>query len=359
MRILKYLILATTCLLCIQRASGNRLWDIILIDVSSDMDAYAKNGVNEMNIADYCLKHLVNDKLADSILFFAGGRTLLPIRNFSENKFDYSGIRKIIGDGTSINDALASCIELEHRTGRFVVISNGRESGSSFSYATLSKLMNTKGIRVDAIVISSRCDSIYVKSSLFNSMDSTLYERTPKHFGLKNIVKITGGKIITLTDKHDLESKIDELSCVVAKEKIRSTKFGCNLNPALTEKVLARLKPQKLYICEVDTNVVIKYSGITYHGLNEILNVANFDSPILIDRDNKRKLEGDSPINVVFVSKPDEQDKKRLILSQVKTDSSYCKLSQDTPIDVLPMIYYSGRGSKMQLCGLEFEFADD
>lgn len=132
-----------------------------------------------------------------------------------------------------------------------------------------------------------------------------------------------------------------------------------NLNEDLTEKVLARIKPQKLYICEVDTNCVIKYCGIKYHGINDILNAAISDSYILIDQDVNHNHEDTHPINIIFVSNPNNQHEKRFLLNQVKSDSYYCKLNQNTPIDILPMIHYSGFGDKMQLCGLEFESAKD
>lgn len=355
--ILIYLILVTTFLISIPNTLGKRPWNIVLMDVSSDMDAYAKNGINEMRIADGCLKHLITDELADTVMFFAEGRTIVPMKNLSNKKLDYTEIRRIVGDGTSINDALASCLGLKYNANRIVVISNGREVGSSISSSTLSKLMNADGVRVDAIVVSSGCDSIYLKSE-YNSMDSTLYERTHVHSGLKCVVDQTGGKFTTVGRESDIDDKIDELLCVVTKQKTVPSKVGCNLNPDLTKKMVARIKPQKLYICEVDTNVIIKYRGIKYHGLNDILNNTDPCSSILIDRDNIN-LEDFCPLNIVFASNPNEKDRKRLILNQVMSDSSYCKLSQVMPIDILPMIYYSGNGSKMQLCGLEFESANN
>lgn len=358
MQILKYIILVTTLLISIQHASGKDPWNMVLVDVSSDMDAYAKNGVNEMHIADGCLKHLINDELVDSVMFFAEGRSIIPTRNLLDKKLDYSEIRKIIGDGTSINDALASCMGIGHKPDRIMVISNGREACSSISSTTLSKLMKSAGIRVDAIVVSADCDSIYAKS-WYNSTDSTLYERNPTHYGLKNIVHITGGKIITVGSESEVDDKIKELLHRVAKEKTKLSMAGSNLNPDLTKKMLARIKPQKLYICEVDTTIVIKYREVKYHGLSDIVNSADSDSSILINQDINNSHQDFCPINIVFASNPNDKDRKRLILNQVMSDSSYCKLSQDTPIDILPMIYYSGAGIKMQLCGLEFEYADD
>lgn len=355
MQILKSLILAITFLLCIQHASGNSPWDIVLVDISSDMDAYTKNGVNEMRIADGCLKHLINDELADTVMFFAKGRTIMPIRSLLDKQLDYSEMRTIIGDGTSINDALASCMGISHIGDKIMVISNGREVESSISSNTLSKLMKYAGIRVDAIVVSANCDSIYAKS-WYNSTDSILYERNPVHSGLKNIVHITGGKIITVGSEFEIDDKINELLRRAVKEKTKSSMVRSNLNPDLSKKMLARVKPQKLYICEVDTNIIIKYHGIKYHGLSDILNGANSDTSIMIDQDNNSNDDEAYPLNVVFVS---SSDRARLILNRIKTDPSYCKLSQETPIDALPMIYYSGCGGKMRLCGLEYELADD
>lgn len=362
MKILKYLASLAVIIWSTQNVSGGKIWDIALLDVSSDLDAYAKNGINEMHLADSCLRYFINDELIDSVMFFAGGRAILPVGDISESNRDYSSIRRIIGDGTSIFDALASCMQLSHNIGRIVVITNGREVESSISSATLSKIMKSKGISVDAIVVSAGCDSIYVKS-WYSSTDSTLYERNHVNSGLMHIVDRTGGKIITIEGNSDISEKINGLCSVIVKENPNSSKISNNLNDNLnenlTKKVLARIKPQKLYICEVDTNYVIKYCGIKYHGINDILNATISDSYILIDQDVNRNQEDSQPINIIFVSNPNNQDKRRLLLNQVKSDSYYCKLYQNTPIDILPMIYYSGIGDKMQLCGLEFESTED
>lgn len=358
MKILNYLVSLAIMFGSIQNVFGFKLWDIALLDISSDMDAYAKNGLNEMYIADACLRYLISDEMIDSVMVFAGGRAVLPVGNISESNRDYSGLRRIIGDGTSINDALSSCMELLHNVGRIVVITNGREVESSISSATLSKLMKSKGTRIDAIVVSTGCDSIYVKS-WYNSTDSILYERHHVNSGLKHIVNRTGGKTITIEGNSDISEKIDGLRSVVTKGNPNHSKMGYNLNVDLTKKVLARIKPQKLYICEVDTNVVITYHGIKYHGLNNILNLANSDPSILINQDLTSNSGANHPFNVVFVSNQDELDRKRLILNQMSSGYFDCKLSQGTPIDALPMIYYSGTGGKMLLCGLDFEETDE
>lgn len=358
MKILKYLVSLAVILGSTQNIYGGKIWDIALLDVSSDMDAYAKNGINEMHLADTCLKCFINDELIDSVMFFAGGRTILPVGNISESNRDYSSIRRIIGDGTSIFDALASCMQLSHNVGRIVVITNGREVESSISSATLSKMMKSKGISVDAIVVSAGCDSIYVKS-WYSSTDSTLYERNHVNSGLKHIVDRTRGKIITIEGKSDISEKINGLCSAIVKENPNSSKMSNNLNDDLTEKVLARIKPQKLYICEVDTNVVITHNGNKYHGLHDILNVANSDQSILINQNQTSNSDINHPFNVVFVPNQNELERKRLILNDIGSEYFDSKLNQNTPIDALPMIYYGGSGNKMILCGLEFKYAEE
>lgn len=354
MKIIKYLISVAILFGAILNVSGNKLWDIILIDVSSDMDAYAKNNVKEMWLAEQCIKNLAEDVMPDSLMVFADGRTILSTKDLYDKKYEYSSIRNIIGDGTSINDALASCMAMTERPNRILVITNRREGSSSISSKTLSKLMKSKGMRIDALLVSAGCDSIYMPSS-FDHSDSLLYERTFIYSGLKRIVERTGGKIASIDGESDIRHEIKEFESLVAKKNTGNSKVGCKLNPELTERMLGRIKPQKLYICEVDTNTVIKYGGTEYKGLNAILQVSESTPNILTDYEANQAVSIGKALNIVFVADPNDRESKLSILHQIKADDSFCKLRQDTPIDVLPMIYYSGTGDKMLLCGLEYE----
>lgn len=354
MQILNYLLFITIAIGNIQHAFGNKPWDIVLMDVSSDMDSYGTNGVTELDIANNCIKRLNSRELPDSIMLFAGGRVTLPVGDGSDIKYEYRDIRRIIGDGTSINDALASCLGRINKVSRILVISNGREVGSSISSNTLSKLMKLKGVQVDAIIVSSGCDSMYVKSD-FAPKDSVRYERTSIYPGLNNIVNRTEGKVITIKGTDDIDDTITGFLSSLTK---KSTKFSgkkCNLNAELSDKIIARIRPNKVYICEVDTNVSITYNGIKFNGLADILNVENMNTSILIDHD----VRNSRACNIVFFSEPTERDKKRSILRQISPSNSYCKLDQTTPIDILPMIYYDGIGNKMKICGLEYEEVEE
>lgn len=351
MQFFKYLLFIAIVIGNIQHASGNKPWDIVLMDVSSDMDSYGANGVTELDIANHCIKTLKRHEMLDSIMLFAGGRVILPICDISDIKYKYCDIRRIIGDGTSINDALTSCLGATHKTSRILIISNGREISNSISSNTLSKLMKSKGVQVDAIIVSSGCDSIYVKS-VFAPQDSVNYERPNIYPGLKNIVNRTEGKVITVKGTDDIDNTINDFISSLPNKNTVFSKNRYNLNAELTDKLIMRLKPQKVYICEVDTNVSITYKGIKFCGLADILNVDNINPSVLIDHDVNRN---SGACNIVFVSEPTERDRKQSILHQVKPSSSYCKLNQCTPIDILPMIYYNGKGSRMMICGLEYE----
>lgn len=355
MRIFKYLLFIATVIGNIQHAFGNKPWDIVLMDVSSDMDSHGANGVTELDIANHCIKHLKSRELLDYIMLFAGGRVTLPVGDGSDIRYEYRDIRRIIGDGTSINDALTSCLGRINEASRILVISNGREVGSSISSNTLSKLMKLKGVQVDAIIVSSGCDSICVKSA-FDPKDSVSYERTSIYPGLNNIVNRTEGKVITIKGTDDIDNTINVFLSSLAK---KSTKFSgkkCNLNAELSDRLIARIRPQKVYLCEVDTSVSITYNGIKFHGLADILNVENMNTSILIDHDVNRNSRA---CNIVFFSEPTERDKKHSILQQISPSNSYCKLDQTTPIDILPMIYYNGIGNKMKICGLEYEEVEE
>lgn len=177
MRIFKYLLFIAIVIGNIQHAFGNKPWDIVLMDISSDMDSYGANGVTELDIANHCIKHLKSRELLDSIMLFTGGRVTLPVDDGSDIKYEYRDIRRIIGDGTSINDALTSCLGKINKANRILVISNGREVGSSISSNTLSKLVKLKGVQVDAIIVSSGCDSIYVKSHLTPKIQLAMSEQ--------------------------------------------------------------------------------------------------------------------------------------------------------------------------------------
>lgn len=358
MRLLKHLVSLAIITGSLQNVFGFKMWDIALLDISSDMDAYAKNDINEMHIADTCIRSIISDGMTDSVMFFAGGRAILPAGDISEGNRDYSDWRRITGNGTSTYDAVASCLQLSHNAGRIIVVTNGREGESSISSATLSKLMKSKGVIVDAIVVSASCDSIYVKP-WYSSTDSILSERNHINPGLKNIVNRTGGKIITIEGNNDISKAINELGAAIANKKNNPSKMDCDLNKDLTEKVLARLTPQKLYICEADTTAVITFNGNKYHGLHDIINTANSNPYILINRTLTSDSDVNQPLNIVFVSNQDELERKQSIINKIVSGDFDSRLSQATPIDALPMIYYSGAGGKMLLCGLEFGLPEE
>ncbi|MDE5849212.1 MAG: VWA domain-containing protein [Muribaculaceae bacterium] len=356
MKIIRLFLAAAILLGSIQNATGRKLWDMILLDVSSDMDAYAKNNVNEMLLAEQCIKNLDHDGIPDSIMFFAKGRVILPVNYFFDKKLEYSNIRKIIGDDTSINNALASCMAMTEKPNRILVITNGREGSNSISSNTLSKLMKCKGMRIDALLVSAGCDSIYMPSS-FDPTDSHLYERTFISSGLKKIVERTGGKMASIDGESDIKHKIKEFESLVTEKNTRPSKVGCNLNPELTYRMLGRIKPQKIDICEVDTNAVIKYGGCEYHGLSDVLKVSDSTIDVLTDYESNHADSSGNALNIVFLAKPEERNRTQSILRNIKAGESYCKLRQNTPFEILPMIYYSGSGDKMLLCGLEYEVA--
>ncbi len=354
MNLLKFLLSALLLLGCFENISSNNLWDIILFDVSSDMDAYAQNNVKEMKLAEDCLLFLAEEESPDSIMVFAEGRAILPAKDVYDKRYSYDHIRKILGDGTAIKDALASCLGRKNTKSRILLITNGRESGSSISSHTLTKLMRSKGICVDAAIISAGCDSVYLKS-IIEPSDSVLYDRTHISSGLKNIVDNSGGRIVTVDGESDIKTKIKELVSLIAKKNNQPSKVNSNLNSVLTNGMLGRIKTQKINICEVDTNSVIRYNGKVYHGLNDILKLSESDLSILPDYEADMRHEGNKALNLVFVTEQHEYERKKSILNQIKTGNTYCKLRQDTPLDILPMIYYSGIGDKMLVCGLEYE----
>lgn len=236
-----------------------------------------------------------------------------------------------------------------------MVITNGRENESSISPSTLSKLMSSKGVRVDAIVVSAGCDSIYVKSKS-NPTDSILTGRNYVCPGLSHVVSQTKGEIITFEGEIDV-NEIDRLCSAVAQRGVGPSNVDFDLDTDLTRKVLARIKPHKINICEVDTNAIITFNGIRYHGLNDILSLAGSEPSILIVPE---LINGEKryPLSIVFILDAGEQERKRSKLIEINSDRSGFKLSQDTPIELLPMIYYDGVEEKMLLCGLEFEYPE-
>ena len=179
-----------------------------------------------------------------------------------------------------------------------------------------------------------------------------MYERTSIYAGLNNIVNKTGGRTITIVGSDDIDNKISSFISSIVKEDTKFSKNNCNLNEEWTDRLIARIKPHKIHICEVDTNAVITYSGIKYHGLADIINAEKLDPSIVIDHDVDRN---SGACNIVFVQDPPERDRKQSVLQKINATNTYCKLNQNTPLDVLPMIYYNGMGNKMMLCGLEYE----
>lgn len=294
------------------KADSKTPWGNILLDISSDVFTIDRDGNSESSLLNSAIEALKdNSCIGDSVMIFAEGRVYVKTADLIEAQDDkFKNVRNCIGDGTAMNTAIASILVAEPSSKRILVISNGYDNLSNLSYKTLAKLLRYKGIRVDAIIPE-------LKSLERRLPDDTLYHKTGKKTAvLKDLVRMTGGNLMTLkpeTKGVDRMIKKFKEKCMLESRSDKS--YRHELDPELTARVVASIKPRKLNVIEVDTACRFLYKGEVLDGLNGVLNAAEKDSSIHI---------GKTPIK------------------------------DDTPLGLLPMLYYVGEGDLMYVCGFEF-----
>lgn len=336
--------------------SAKSPWDMVIIDISSDMEGKDSNGKSEMGIANSCIDYLAEIiEPTDTVMIFAYGRTLIPFKQLiPDGNQSYSSMRNCIGDGTAIYNSILSTLNLPKQPQRILVITNGKDGISSFSSKTTWKILKSKGISVDGIQVTLNADSI-----LIDGDDQTLPNLKPTD-NFEQMVKKSGGQFISLTESDNVAPELALLVKKSGKAKpVKKQNHG--YDKQLLNKFLTGLSTNKIDILEVDTTATFTYNNIEFHGLNDIINHINGTNNIYIGSDTQRYPCFDSYDalhenrkyqNYYFADSLQQLDDRKALMTNVDPQSNYCKLHQNTPIDVLPMIYYRGEGDKMTICGL-------
>ncbi len=336
-------------------------WNTILFDVSSDVLSHDKSGQSEINLFNTILdeiSHQINS--TDSISVFAGGRAIIPLKfllNDSKHNFDH--IRLCIGDGTRIYDAILSIANTVQIPQRLLIVTNGLNNGSSFHSKTVSKILRNKGIVVDALCFYLDADSV--------AMDSVFSKKPKFDKKFSKTIESTGGRFVSVIDRSNLHSAFKSLLITAGSTKPQKRGAKLEYDNVLLSKTLNRITTNQLHLVEVDTCTCIKYNGVVFKGLNDIYkHVNDTHSGVYIGIDKSkypcfdefdRQNENRCFQNIYFADSPQKIAMSKQIIEQTRPILNYCKLYNGTPFDVLPLIYYSGEGEKMLICGLEIEAA--
>lgn len=335
--------------------SAKSPWDMVIFDISSDMEVKDSNGKSEMAIANSCIDYLAEViEPTDTVMVFAGGRTLIPFKQLiPDGNQSYSSIRNCIGDDTAIYNSILSTLNLPKPPQRILVITNGKDGISSFSSKTTWKILKSKGISVDGIQVTINADSIFLD-------DDNIFPYLKPSDNFEQMVKKSGGQFVSLTESDNVAPELALLVKKSGKAKpVKKQNHG--YDKQLLNKFLTGLSTHKIEIREVDTTATFIYNNIEFHGLNDIINHINGTNNIYIGSDTQRYpcfdsydalYEDRKYQNYYFADSQQQLDDRKALMTDVDPQSNYCKLHQNTPIDVLPMIYYRGEGDKMTICGL-------
>lgn len=355
-------IINITSIFAISAQENESPWDAILFDISADVLSHDKSGQSEINLFNAVtdeVGHLINP--ADSVYVFAEGRATIPFRSLlNDSKYNYSNLRLCIGDGTRIYDAILSVANAMEGPRRLLIVTNGLNNGSSFHTKTVSKILRDRGIAVDALCFYLRADSV--------AMDSVYYPKREFDENFSETIKATGGNFVSVKDQSDIHPAIQSMLKNAGETKTNKKDTELEYDDALLSKTLNRLKSKQLNIVEVDTATHIKYNGVVFKGLNDIVN--NIGHPhtgiyIGMDKDRypcfdefDRLNENRYYQNIYFADSPQSFAIRQQMIEQMPPKSNYCKLYNEIPLEALPLIYYSGEGDKMFICGLEIVYGE-
>jgi len=330
------------------------------MDVSSDITFTDKREISENDFIYPSLSSLC--RISDTnvpVMIFSDGRCLYDTQSISEmSRQDLCDMYRNIGYSTAINNAIASALNISPEIRRILILTNGKDTSSSLTASTLTKILKQRGVAVDGLIFEIKADSV-------KEPDDTVYYPYSKHDKrFESIIRNTGGCLKVLTESGISGKQLTHFINACASAGIPSPKSS-NLDKELTDKVISRLKPYSVYYQQVDTATCIRYNDVVYHGLKEVIAAAKdrkigldemkypcFDS---YDYDNENRYYQ----NYYFGRNIDELDRKRDELKSVKPATNYCKLTHDTPLSLLPVLYYCGDGDKMLICGLDIVYDID
>lgn len=332
-------------------------WDIVLLDISSDLMAKDKNNRCEQSLIDSVIPGLIKSVgEEDSVMLFANGRVIIPIKDYvSSDKEKIEFYRNCIGDGTFIYNAIAS--NFNQGIDRMLVITNGVDNGSGVSPKTLTKILRGKGVIVDAVITRIDADSV------MHPQDSIYRLKPSYNDGFMQMVKNNGGCILMVDEKsNDVSLRLNQFIKEVDRRAAKhSNTKKVDLDMIVTDRIIGdRLRHYKIDIVEVDTCSILKYNDKVFHGLNEIRELAKHDPTIRVDKKPYLKFDSSDEAyddrcfeNYIFGNSLSDVDNKMILLRKPVANNDFCKLSDNIDISLLPMIYYKGEGDEMLICGFE------
>lgn len=332
-------------------------WDIVVVDVSGDMLARDKEGRSDAQLLDAAIAELKNGGAAsDSVMVFARGRALISfadlVGRYGDDCFDH---RFSIGDGTGVYDALVSLVNKTTIPKRVLIISNGVDNGSRFSYRTASKILKSNGMRVDGLCVFTPADSV--------AYDSIYFKKSPYNKDFGDIVKSTGGRFESVSTVTEVPSALKRIAESKPAWSTPDGGFDHGWDQKILGDVLKRVGLRQLDIQVVDTAACVKYNGVVFKGLADILSgIGSCRDGVFVGSDSQgypcfdeydRQSEDRRYWNIYFAKSSDGLEEKRRLVGEVAPRANYCKLHEGVPLAALPMIYYSGEGGRMKIVGLE------
>lgn len=343
------------------------LWNALLADISSDMYAITPQ--------EGCLLDIENKVIGiskpylspdASAILFSSGRTFCPMKELSE--IDTTMGHRLIeylGDGTSIMDALMGCAKAKQDVAepwRVLLLSNGNDNSSRVDRMTLSEVMRRENITVDAISLCFDTDSVEYHqhtglSRVANKNNVDL---------IRDICALTGGIYHHVSTATEIKKTFADAVKMAQEAHGRQTMLVRNaISDDMYRWLLSNFYAEEIAVIDADTCSDITVLGHTFHGITDIKKAAKNGKcgNIYIGEDRQPYPCFDSfddmnedrfYYNFVFALSKSELDEKMRLLRTAGNTSNYKKLTKQTSIHLLPMIYYGDSGEKMQMSGCEF-----
>lgn len=340
-------------------------WDAVLVDVSGDVRALNENNSSISDMIYTAVKRL-SAIAPESTIFmpYSSERTMLSPAGINKmSKQQLFDLLLALGGSTSTLNAVASLMNLPQEINRVLLLTNDIENLNGFTPNTLARILSSKGVTVDAAIFSMKADSLRIPHY------DLRFKSKPRNGKITELVKLTGGKLSEIPLGNNVEKSMNRLIAKVAgKNKPKAAK-AMDYDSSAVEKCLAQLKLESVEPTAVDTSTVVMFNGHIYHGLNELRRAARDNSgrcgyvgeiseryPVFDSYDEADEDRYFS--NFVFAKSANELKEKSDAAKQLKGSSNFCKLTADTPLRLLPMVYYRGEGEEMIICGLEIIYDD-
>lgn len=340
-------------------------WNEVLVDVSGDVTRLNENNASLSDMIYSAVQQLSATAPETTIFMpYSSERAMLSASEINkmpkQQLFDLS---LALGGSTSTLNAVASLMNLPQEISRVLLLTNDIENLNGFTPKTLAKILNSRGVTVDAAIFSIKADSLRIPHY------DLYFKSKPRNGKITELVKLTDGKLSEIPLGNNVEKSMNRLMAKVTANNKPKARKAMDYYGAVVEKCLAQLKPESVGPTVVDTSTVVMFNGHIYHGLNELRQAVRDNSghrgyvgeiseryPVF---DSYDETDDDRYFsNFVFAETANELKDKSDAVKQLKGSSNFCKLTADTPLRLLPMVYYRGEGEDMTICGLEIIYYD-